>query len=312
MLFGDAADLQRDQVAALGHQHRRLTRYGVVLERHREMRRVRDHHIRRGHSLHHPPLCHLALQSQDAALDLRPSLAVLHLIPDFLPGHHLLPIEIPQFERHVEHDDQDHRETHRQQTPLQNDHGVPERLRGGKAAQRNNPVQHQTEEDDRRRAQHPELDDRLDQFQQSLGRHDPAQSLERAQLLQLERHGIQAERPAAYQQWPDHDAGNQHCEQGRQDAQRRHYQADQSRREHRLVKGQVPVDSQGGLEQIGKVARHMPAKRHQAEAANQQGQHGIELFGARHLAFFPRFLFSPFGGLFCTFLRCLLLGHEMS
>jgi hypothetical protein len=57
MFLGEFADSECDQILPFGDDLRRFHRFGIVLQRHGEMRRVGNHHIGFRHGGHHAAPC---------------------------------------------------------------------------------------------------------------------------------------------------------------------------------------------------------------------------------------------------------------
>jgi len=70
--------------------------------------RVGDHDIRFGDFRHHAAACYLTLHIADAPLDLRITLIFLGFLAQIFPGHAQLACVIPDLERHIDDDDQQH------------------------------------------------------------------------------------------------------------------------------------------------------------------------------------------------------------
>ena len=90
------------KIGALGNQYRRAGVQRVVLQGHREMGRVSDHHVRLGHLAHHPPLGHFPLQLANPALYLWLAFGILEFITDFLLGHLQLLRVVPYLKRNID------------------------------------------------------------------------------------------------------------------------------------------------------------------------------------------------------------------
>src|SRR5258706_581021 len=70
MFLGDAADVLRDQIDALGKHSRCAHFLRVVLEGHREVRGIDDHHVGGGYFVHHAAARECLLHLTDALLRL--------------------------------------------------------------------------------------------------------------------------------------------------------------------------------------------------------------------------------------------------
>ncbi|MNZ86546.1 hypothetical protein D3C78_1053680 [compost metagenome] len=212
MLVGHLADLQGDEVVALGQQLRRTAGLGVVLQRHGEVRRVGDHHVGRRHRLHHPPLRHLALHLADLGLHFRLAFAVLVFVADFLLGHHQLLAVVPELIGNVHRGDQQQTRGQPQRAPAHHlgamNDGLLQRFMGHRQQVVLVRLQHQQ----RHQQDHDELHQRLEQLQQRLGREHPLQSCQRIQPAELWRQRLAREQPAAQRDGADEGRHQQHGE----------------------------------------------------------------------------------------------------
>src|ERR1700761_5702542 len=86
VLFGDPADLQRDQVLALGDDDRRRP-FAVVFEGDGEVGRVGDADVGAQHRVHHPAFRHLRRFAPDRPAQLGGDLALFVLALDLLFAH---------------------------------------------------------------------------------------------------------------------------------------------------------------------------------------------------------------------------------
>ena len=308
MLAGDAANLQRDKVPPFGHQHGRAA-LPRINQGHGVVRRVGNDHIGAGHVLHHASLRDLALQGADTLANFGAALRFLQFVAHFLSRHAQLAIEIPVFEGHVEGDDKEQHRAQRQQRKEQQIHGA----RAGHPGREHTEIEHLALEQAQQKIggdeQHKKLDQRLEQFQQTLGGKQALEPFDRVELFPFEGHGLQAEGPPAHQQRAGESGHQGHGKKRQQRQQRVRRQAHKVHRHGRGVEGQRAIDAKAGnterKQPFHKRATEGPKRR----ARQQQRKHGVELFGARHLTFAARFLFAALAGRLGAFLSGLFFGH---
>ena len=190
MLFSDRADAQRDEAGALGDEPRRAHAVFAIGQRGGEMLGVDDDDIGFRHLGHHPRPRQLDAQAADAALGLRVAVLILLLVLDLLPAHLELVAVLPDLPRHFEHrhrrqgDGKDQKDLARQRRDVVRRVGPGLRRDVQKIGE---PALHQPTGD---RADHDELDDRLDDLGQHRARKQPAKPLQRVDAGKVRRYWL--------------------------------------------------------------------------------------------------------------------------
>ncbi len=172
---------------------------------------VGDHHVGCGYISEHAPIGNFPLALTEAALDLRVTIGLLHLVFDFLLGHAQLAVVIPKLERHIHRGNQD--QTGRQQDQGEHDHAprLGDSLPHGQRDQAHNLAlkgqQHQGGDPGHQEKFHQ----CLEQFNQRLAGEDAAKALDRIEFVQARAYRLQGKYQAAHrgrsQQRHDHGEG---------------------------------------------------------------------------------------------------------
>jgi hypothetical protein len=288
VLGGQVADLQRQQVGALGHHLGGGHGLLVVLERHRIVGRVHHHQVGLGHGGQHAAARQLAHARLDLALDLDVALDLLELFLDFLVAHLQLLAQAPLLQRHVDDREGAQGQQHQHQAAAQQlagagqrpgqrlQHHVGEGLQVGPQVAAADGQQHG--------GQQAGLE-RLHQLHLGEDAADAGDRIELAELglQRLERPVPAAAQLAGRQRRQDHGRAQRQHQRRRLPGQR------QQVTQHRITLAQhAGVEDQPAGHQRAQPGHDLRRQAHQQRRADGHGRGMPEVARARDLAVLAR------------------------
>jgi hypothetical protein len=290
--FGEPADARGKEIGAF-RDHGRGAHRVVVAQRDREMRRVGHDDIGFRHFGHHALARGGALLRADRGFDLRVAFGLAVLALHLFERHAELLRVLPELERHVERDDQDHHAGNGEHTHHDEVAERPERARERLAREREHLVARLPQHDACDAADERRLHDRLGELDETFrGKHAP-ESRGGADAVEFGHEGGGRKRPAAHCERRHQGCDHRRGEKRRTDRECLDAEVVQARAHRRGIAhcGRVEREAVGdqALQAFyGAFTRHP----HRGEGGHQHGERG-KLRRARDIALFARLLEAP-------------------
>ena len=273
------------------------------------MGRVGDDDIRIRDGAHHAPLAHVALGLADALFDFRAPFLILVFVAHFLLGHQQFFVAFPQLHGHVHGGNQDQPAGHPQRTPGHHLQAVNHRRFQRFVGDALQVVDVGLEHHQRHDQDDEEFGQRLEQFDQRLGREHALEPRRRVHAAELGRQAARREQPTTQCNRPDQGGNQQGDEHGLERDQRDFARVQQEGAHGIGVEQRFTADAEVVAHDFHHVLRQRTAKDDQADGPGEHDGQRIQFFRACDLALFPGVFFSFLRGVFCFVGATLAFGH---
>ena len=285
VLGADRANAQGDLAHTLG-QNLGRGHAALVRQCHGEMRWICDDDVSSRHRPHHPFARRLPLQLADPPLDLGVAFHFLAFLAHLFLGHLQLVVVLPELERHIDGDDQDHRQNDHQKAVVDQLAGRYQRRVNGLTEKRKEVVVPFPQHPDGNAANQQGLGDGFDQLGETTPGNQPGDALDRIQTAKIGVECLDREVPAPKDKRRKQGSSHQQEEKRSKSHQGIERQVRKAQHEELRLAHQLLIEREPAPQNRRRPLQHPRAGKPESRRGNHQNQECTDLARAGNLPFF--------------------------